>query len=309
MEELKRTDSFELEVPPDYSFYLTCAAYSFPWQFNGKRAFLALSVDPPCIAVAEEREGVIEVRVYGEHSEDASGKVSWILGLHEDHSEYYELASRDPLLKEVPRALRGHRVRACDIWSAFLVAVCQQNASFKQGWGMLARIYVHTGSRVRVEGCEVLLPPTPRRVLELGASVLREKCRVGYRAETIIRAAEVLVEGGGYDELCRVKGVGEYTSSLVAVLGLRDYSKLPLDRWLAAIAREVYGVEGGLKVVARFLREKWGRWAGLAALHVTLLLDAVPLREALRRVRCGEVRPRREGVTPLTLFLHGFELR
>ena len=204
-------------------------------------------------------------------------------------------------------------MRSCSLWWALVIAVCQQNASFKQGWSMLARLVRGYGRRAELEGVgEVLLPPTYGDVLSnpsrLAASGL------GYRARTVIGVAEALASGRipPEEELARaetgegesilraVKGVGSYTARLALALSLRRYELPPIDRWVRALASRAYGVEAG-EVEAEW-RRRWGRWGALAVLALTVALDAAPLRKALERLEAGRLLPEPGEVGPAQLW-------
>lgn len=194
-----------------------------------------------------------------------------------------------------------------------LIAICQQNASFAQGWKMLCRIYKLMGKRVELDGLTTIIPPTPRDILADSARRLLKEAGLGYRAETIVRVAETIERGllEGVEELNdeeaeerlrEIKGVGAYTARLALVLSQRRYGLLPLDRWLEKIAREVYrldDVEVGLKT-------RWGRLCGLAVFFTTVVLDAEVLSKALKRALTGNVKPtlQRGKLSPLTLWMY-----
>jgi len=312
---LKPLYDFELRPREPFNFYLTASCYNFNWWFDGSKCVIPLSSSPPLVAVARQENSELMVTVYGVKGgrEDVAKMVEHALGVDEDLAEFYGVAGRDPLLYEVPRALSGMRLRTTNLWNAMLIAVCQQNSSFAQGWRMLCRVYKLMGKRVELDGLTTIIPPSPREFLVDSARGLLKEAGLGYRTETIVRAAEAVERGllKGVEELSdeeaeerlkEVKGIGAYTARLALVLSQRRYGLLPLDRWLEKIAREVYGlgdVEAGL-------RARWGRWCGLAVFFTTVVLDAEVLSKALKRALTGNVKPtlRRDKLSPLTLWMH-----
>jgi N-glycosylase/DNA lyase len=256
-----------------------------------------------------------EYEVYSEScGEDLVERLEWTLGTREDLSEFYELASRDPLLSGFARTFTGWRVRSCDLWWGLLVAVCQQNASFKQGWRMLHELVRIYDKKVSIRGTAVLRPPLPSEVLEEPEKL--RKAGLGYRAETALRVAESIDKGVVKTEdllklsievaemlLRRIKGVGSYTARLALVLSTRRYELPPVDRWLRRIIGVVYGVSE--REAEKYWAEKWSKWAGLASIAVTITLDAEVLSRALERVKRGEMTPV-HSVKPSPVNMSGF---
>jgi len=241
-------------------------------------------------------------------------RLEWTLGFREDLSEFYELASRDPLLSEFAKLFKGWRLRSVDLWWSLVIAVCQQNASFKQGWRTLHELVKTYGKNIHVENTLILRPPTPLEILEDPEKL--KKAGLGYRAETILRVAESIVTGiVKYEDISKVsveeaesmlrkiKGVGPYTARLALMLSTRRYELPPIDRWLRRIISVVYGVDE--REAEEFWVEKWGKWSALASLAVTITLDAEILSKALMRIKRREVIPN-PLVKPSPLNMSGF---
>jgi N-glycosylase/DNA lyase len=256
-----------------------------------------------------------EYEVYSDNcGEDLEERLKWTLGVHEDLSEFYELASRDPLLGGFTRIFRGWRLRSSDLWWSLLVAICQQNASFKQGWRILHELVRVYEKKVTIGGETILRPPLPSEVLEEPEKL--RKARMGYRSETALRVAGILAKGVVKSEdlfelgiedaemlLRRIKGVGSYTARLALILTTRRYELPPVDRWLRRIISVVYGVSE--REAEKYWAEKWSKWAGLASIAVTITLDAEVLSRALERVKRGEMTPV-HSVKPSPVNMSGF---
>ncbi len=289
--------------------FKTLSVYNFSIWFDGARC--VLPIDSASVAIVWTNG---RCRVYSEHcSSRLVDTVKRILGLYDDVKPFFEIAKRDPLLHQFARTFEGWRVRGCSLWWALVIGVCQQNASFRQGWRMLLSIVKLYNNVVKLEDGElVLLPPEPRHVVER-PNLLKE-ARVGFRARTILEVANFLLSNNidplelekySSEEieelLTSIRGVGSYTARLAMVLSLRRYDRPPIDRWLRAIASRVYGVDEK-SVDIEWVR-RWGRWSGLAALAATIALDAEPLRRALERISRGEISPSRNDIpTPSNLW-------
>ncbi len=290
---------------------LTLAAYALPWSFDGVYAYAWLC---GLSAVAYRvKNSVLEVKVYASSHERCWEAVldrGWrpVLDARE-LSRYYDRARSDPLLSCVGERLRGLTLRFLDVWQASIIAVCQQNASFIQGWKMVYNIYRMLGKTVElVEGDTrvlTLIPPTPSQVNE---HVLRE-AGLGYRAKTLANIASrlksmdyVLSPDNAYQAIRGVKGVGPYTRGLIELLALRNLSAIIIDRWIRGLVAEAYGVE--IAEADKVWVNKWRPWQGLASLHLTIVFDAEPLTKSLERFRKGIKCPKleHEKPTPLTLW-------
>jgi len=293
--------AFEVKPTTLYDWRATLATYSFGWQYDGSRGYIWLCNH--CIARIEPLDDYANVSIYcGLNDrcwEQAIEELEDVLGIHEDLSEYIGLGKSDPLVGGLLEVMPGLHLRRASIWYAFLVAVCQQNASFRQGWGMLHRLHLIVSDRLIIDDTVFLEPPKPANLNE---EVLRE-ARLGYRASTVLGALQKQAHSlscDSVDRLADIRGVGPYTLNLVRVLACRDYSALPLDRWLKQLAAEAYNVE--LSSVSGELNKRFGRWVGLAAIHTTIAFDAEPLKRALERLKRGANKPGLVEPSPLTLW-------
>ena len=280
---------------------LTLQAYSLPWQFDGRRAYMHLCGSS--IAVVEPADGFLRVDVYAADGERCWEEVlegGWAPAVDGSGLEaYYDRAAGDPLLSCIGGRLRLLTVKLASAWYAAIVAVCQQNASFLQGWRMVYRLHAELGARFRIGDRLFVAPPEPDRV---SVEALR-RVGLGYRAETLAALAKFARRGIDLREARgTVKGVGPYTDGLIRLLGYGELDSHVVDRWVKGLVAEAYGV--GLREAEKVWSARWRPWRGLAAYHLTIVLDAEPLRKSLERVRRGEVCPRMDysRPSPLTMW-------
>ncbi len=290
----------------------TLATYNFGFWYNGLEGYVIIDNYSPVIARVS-----IDGRytIYGSNRDECReyvDKLVKILGLEEDLSQLYRIGRNDPLLGPFIEKYRGWRLRTTDPWWGLVIGICQQNASFLQGWRMLYNIVKLYNRKILLYNREILLPPHPRDILEKPELLI--KARTGYRAETIARVAREFVENNlaekildhdpdHVEKLLRsIKGVGIYTARLAMVLSMRIYEKPPIDRWLSRIIIETYGVEKNM--VEEYWISRWSRWSGLASVMVTIALDAEPLRKALERIRENKLLPIEDlgKPSPLTMW-------
>jgi len=290
------------------------SVYNLHYWFNGHTATVVLDLYEPAVALV----GVDgRSRVYASSCRDEDlyvRRLRRLLGLDEGLEDFFSKALRDLLLSMFASEWRGWRLRGADLWWALVVGICQQNASFRQGWSMILRIVDLYGWKAELSGGGVVvLPPPPEHVLQNPSRLV--EAGVGYRAKTIegvaqafagrampsVEELERLDSSRIEDMLTGFRGVGSYTARIAMVLALRRYDLLPVDRWLRTIASKVYGVPE--RDSEKALVRVWGKWSGLAAIALTITLDAAPLREALARIERGELLPKMaSGPSPATLW-------
>ncbi len=291
------------EVKPLYQPYSlrdTLQAYSFSWQYWGGSCGLLEAGG--CVVEACEDGDRVRLRAFcgEEPSGDPIRSAAEALGVWEDTRPFLERAARDPLLEGFAATMPGYRVRGASVWAALLIAVCQQNASFRQGWGMLYRLHLLASKRLQLPDNRVYLAtPEPSALDE---KVLRE-AGLGYRARIVLEAVrQGIPDCGSVENLYGVKGVGRYTLNLVRVLACRDYTRPPIDRWLVQLAHRAYGVEAKIRVVEREFVKRFNGYAGIASIATTIAFDAQPLRRALERLEKGLKRPGLDKPSPITLW-------
>jgi len=303
-----------IELPKNYDLNLVLSVYNFGFWFDGTNCFLQLDNEGNIVALINTSgRYVIYSKDKSLKCSDLVNKLVHVLGLNEDLSKFYALADKDPLLGCFSRKYRGWRVRSTSLWWGLVIGICQQNASFRQGWGILYNIVKLYGRKAVLNERKYPLIPTPQDVLDNPDLLIR--ARTGYRRETILRVAQEIerIENRIRKErdperiesiIKSIKGVGAYTARLAMVLSLRKYELPPIDRWLKKIISTIYNVEE--KVAEKYWIHKWGSYSGLASLAVTIALDAVPLRKALERLMNGETCPLEDTriVSPINMWKH-----
>jgi len=122
---------------------------------------------------------------------------------------------------------------------------------------------------------------SPEDVLLISEEELKERCRLGYRAKYIRNYAEFFSK---HDEnelrklskenlltlLETIKGVGTYTSNIVASSALRDKEAIPFDSWNRKIlASRLYGtdLDDNERLRERIVSD-FRKYAGLIAMYV-----------------------------------------
>lgn len=151
-----------------------------------------------------------------------------MLRIDEDQSAWYRVH------KLARRHRFGRMFRSADLWEDMVKTITGCNVTWRNTMTMNARLV----ERVGHGGW-----PTPAMAADFGAERLKVECRVGYRAERIVRLAEGFLDGAVdpawyespdrttdelYQQIMSLYGFGEYaTNNVLQLLG--RYDRLPID--------------------------------------------------------------------------------
>ncbi len=308
---LSKVYSTNIKLSHPYNFYLTASFYSTRFEFDGTYAYVILNYDEDyAVSRARSEDKLILIDIYATKSssdliERALRDTAFIMGFNEDLREFYSLCANDPLLGILSKELYGIHMRAVQgLWEGLLISICQQNASFRQGWRMLMRIREILGEELRIPDSELIFYtfPSPKKIIEK-PSLLRQ-CGVGYRDKIFLNAAKAFIRNNE-PELIEIKGIGQYSARLAKILGKRDYREFPVDRWFSTLIPRVYAREEkwSIKEVEEFARKRWGKYAGLAAIMITVVTGAKPISSLLKVLEKGQnPDPFPHEPAPLTLW-------
>lgn len=180
-----------------------------------------------------------------------------------DHAPFLTVAATlDPALHALVAGGAGRFLRGASFYEDFLKTVCTINTTWAATEHMSAALVAEVGRG---------LFPTPHQVLAFGEAALRARCRLGFRAPTVIRCTQRMLDDGvldasghgepaalGYAYLLSLPGIGPYAAAHCRVL-LHDFAQLPVDSIMTAHLRETAGLADGF--AAHF--EAWGDYAFL----------------------------------------------
>jgi 3-methyladenine DNA glycosylase/8-oxoguanine DNA glycosylase len=295
--------NLEIPLPKGYNFPLTAQAYALPWIWNGHTLIISLSSDT--IATIRQKNNKLSITLNNECNQNLLNKLYFFLGLNENLTEFYDLCKNDPLLSHCAKGLYGMHMRAFDFWDAVIIGILQQNASFRWGWTMVKRIFENFGKKYNA--------PTPKEIIK--QKDLLDQAKVGYRASAIIESAKAFLDGHfnnietlsddeAIQRLTQIKGIGEYTAKVALLFSQRRYTLFPLDRWFLKLLPCAYNKNQDEAI--EFVKKKWHKFIGLFAFFVTIVTDALPIKEALQRVKQRKLYPEFNTslLTPMTLFKH-----
>lgn len=209
-----------------------------------------------------------------------------VLGLGDNLEAFYRKFSdnAEPLHATFTK-LRGLRLmRGTNLFESLICSILSQNNSAML-WNRTARLLMRLyGSRVNFpDGATSFLFPRPETLAELSPRELRSKTSMGYRAKPVVQVSRLVASGKlnlndlsklSYEDamvvLLDLPGVGPKVADCFWLYGVGGLQAAPVDVWIHRIVTRLYfrGRKVSRLKTARFLRERFGEWAGYAQLYL-----------------------------------------
>lgn len=144
---------------------------------------------------------------------------------------------------------RGLRILRQDPWEMIVTFIISQRRSMAS----IATCVEHLCEKFGTNAGDFFAFPTPSQLCQASEAEIRE-CGVGYRAEYIKCAAEI-VNSGELDldkckslsdadlkaELFRIKGVGEKVANCIMLFGFSRTASAPIDVWIDRVIKNDLG--------------------------------------------------------------------
>lgn len=228
---------------------------------------------------------LISSRIGAETVDHARSHLKHVLGLGDDLPSFYRTFADDTALSPTFLRLRGLRLmRGTNLYESLIFSILSQNSS-AQKMNKTARLLMqHYGSRVKFpDGSTHFLFPSAETLARSTARELRAKTSMGYRARPVVEVSKLVSEEAirleqlgecPYEEAMRVllelPGVGPKVADCFLLYGLGRLEAAPVDVWIHRIVSELYfkGRKISRLMTGRFLRERFGNWAGYAQLYL-----------------------------------------
>ncbi len=204
---------------------------------------------------------------------EIEGKVSWMLRLEEELTDFYRLCEGEPALRQVVEEGKGRILRSPTVYEDVVKTICTTNCTWRQTEGMVRRLVEGLGEPYPLEPLRAF--PTPEAVAEAGENYLQQEVKLGYRASSIAQLSRQVATGDLdleglkdspldtgelYKRLKSIKGVGQYAAAhILALLGRYDY--LGVDTWARKLVSERFF--DGAPVTDKEVQEvfaPWGKW-------------------------------------------------
>ena len=166
-------------------------------------------------------------------------------------------------------------------------------APLKRSNEMMASFISVYGETAEFDGRRIKVWPTPKRMSGVPAQELARRCKVGYRAKSIVKLAKRLSVGDfpttemledmepekAKELLLELPGIGDYSADMI-----NPHGGFPIDVWSAEVFGKLFfGKEprNNREAVERVKREglrRWGRWSWMAFFYVVQDLENLSRR-------------------------------
>lgn len=123
----------------------------------------------------------VEPKVSKDGEKEIKEKISFMFSVEDDLIEFYSVAEKDPILKQVIKDIYGMKIQTTPtLFEGLVIGFCLQWISFQRGVKMIDCLIRKYGERVN-DYCSF---PTPESLAEAPLKELKD-CKLGFRAERI----------------------------------------------------------------------------------------------------------------------------
>ena len=209
-----------------------------------------------------------------------------VLRLRDDLNAFYQTfdpTKGDIISKTIPQLIGLRLMRGNNPFESLISSISTQHNSIVL-WTKSVRLIRDTfGPPVRLtDGSTIHLFPKPEALASAKQQDL-ERTGLTYRTRYIIEAARKVRDGElNLEELERqdyetaktrlmeLDGIGPKVADCFLLYGLGKTEAAPVDIWIHRIVRKLYfhGANVSTEKVARFLRARYGPWAGYVQLYL-----------------------------------------
>jgi N-glycosylase/DNA lyase len=206
-----------------------------------------------------------------------------ILGLKDPLNEFYS-KFKDDKISVAFNCFPGLRVvRASNNFESLICSICSQNTTVSKWNKMIQLIKKFYGEQIILpDGTLFHTFPNPERLANTSVNALMA-CQVGYRANYIVKAAQMVAEGEvalnslsrkRYEDareiLLTIPGVGPKVADCFLLYGLGFMEAAPVDVWVKRIVQTWYfkGCNVSRENVRKFIQQKFENWSGYASLYL-----------------------------------------
>lgn len=226
------------------------------WDPHRRRLITTITVNESTVVTVEIVATKNDVIVKGDGSMDKAQRatiraaVQRMLRLDEDLSSFHDLCRRSQTHRLAARIRFGRLLRSPTLFEDMVKVICTCNVGWTQTVGMVEKLVGHWGPPT-ADGTGRGFP-TPQHLVALRPAELKDKARLGYRAEFIHRLARNIADGkidlsaiehftGPTADLRRIlreiKGIGPYAAAHIAML-LGRYDCLAVDTEMVRFFRQ-----------------------------------------------------------------------
>jgi len=201
--------------------------------------------------------------------------------------------NKDEHVNEAISRFYGLRILRQDPWECLISYICATNKSIPAIQSMISNVCERFGKAVEFEGKRFFTFPKPAVLAGASLEELR-LCKLGFRAERVLKVSRIVNEGGldfgslrkmsyweARRELLALPGVGTKVADCVLLFSLDKLMAFPVDVWVKRVVLNYYSgfferlfvdkilSKSGFssceyEVIGDFAREYFGEYAGYA---------------------------------------------
>jgi len=296
----RKAHCVEFEAVPPFNFNLTVHKPAGWWWSTPSETFkddvlwTATRFDSILVGLKLESIGTLrkpclrcevfsEEAITNDDEENITRMIKRALNVDEHLDEFYRIARKDDILREVIEELYGMRTVAWpELFAGLILAVTLQMAPMKRSNQMMDLLIRNFGDQAKFDRKTVEYWPSPEKIAKLSEEELRTKAKLGYRAQNIIAIAKSLAEGFPTMEELSALDSAEAKKQLMNLRGIGDYSAeivmpgmgFPLDVWSAKIfsilflGKEPESPRDAIPKLKEAAEKRWGKWRGHAFIYV-----------------------------------------
>ena len=160
--------------------------------------------------------------------------------------------SEDKTTRQAVKKYQGLRLLRQDPFQCFISFIVSSNSNIQKIKTCLENICENFGKKIVFDDKEFFLFPEPKTLASASIQEVK-KCGVGYRADFIIKASEMVNSkkidfdylksceyGKAKDLICEVPGIGDKVADCILLFSLDKLDAFPLDRWMIRILEKYY---------------------------------------------------------------------
>lgn len=189
------------------------------------------------------------------------------------------LSEKDPIIKSAIRSGEGIRLLQQDKWETLLSFIISQNNHIPRIKGCIESLCSNFGEYAGAyEGRDYYTFPAPETLAALSTEDLAV-CRLGYRANYLIKTAKQAAEDGldrleaagtremtsqqAFDYVSSFCGVGPKVANCILLFSMGKYDRFPVDVWMKKVMEQFYGITDP-KEMQLFAEKNFGQYSGFA---------------------------------------------
>jgi N-glycosylase/DNA lyase len=214
-------------------------------------------------------------------------------GLDDDLQEISVSICKDKHVKKALQEFWGLRVIRQEPWECLASYICATYKSIAAIKNMLLKLSKKFGERIRLDGCDFYVFPTPEKLAKATESDLK-MCGLGYRAKYLLKTSKKIVDesfdlkglknmpySDAKKKLINFPGVGLKVADCVLLFSLGKREAFPVDVWVKRVILRHYSAHFSEELVEKisshtslsnaeyerlneFGRNYFGKYAGYA---------------------------------------------